>query len=500
MLILNKIKALSIDQGDKPGLVFGDDVLDYNEISQQLSKLINQLVKLNLSKKRVLIISHQSILLVLTQCALYDIGAFSLILANSSTNAEIIEMMQRFDPEFVIIDQKWKKEIKRWRKEYDLPDTLLLQKSTDFNSIEALLEIENVKNVQIPAINKDDFVTGTKTSGSTGTPKIVVYSREKAWKQLFALSSALTFTNKTVLLNQFSPHGILGKTLTLSNLLLGATTVLLDCIDLDKILDLIARYRVTHLQGYPFFYYQLLAHPNLTATKVKSLKYLGAGGDIITKKLINDFYDKTNKLIQVSYGLTEASPVTVNLTPQPSTLHSIGKPCDNVEINIVQEEGCEEGVGELFIRGGHFFNEYYNNEKENEQSRKDGWFSTGDIVNQDKDGALWFHARKKKVLICQGRKVFPKEIERKILSFDGIKMAAVTSLPKEEVGDEIYAFITETTPKQVDINKLMDHLAEQLESYKIPVKIIKKNDFPLTKTNKIDRTALMQELKNKYGY
>ena len=69
---------------------------------------------------------------------------------------------------------------------------------------------------------------------------------------------------------------------------------------------------------------------------------------------------------------------------------------------------------------------YYNNESATAQAFKEGWFCTGDLGRFSKDGSLFITGRKKDLIVLSnGKKVFPEEIEALINKIDIVEESMV---------------------------------------------------------------------------
>ncbi len=71
---------------------------------------------------------------------------------------------------------------------------------------------------------------------------------------------------------------------------------------------------------------------------------------------------------------------------------------------------------------------YYKNQKETNNSIKNGYLYTGDIVKMDQDRYFKIIDRKKEMIIISGFKVFPKEVEEVLYSIKGVVEASVVSI------------------------------------------------------------------------
>ena len=147
---------------------------------------------------------------------------------------------------------------------------------------------------------------------------------------------------------------------------------------------------------------------------------------------------------------------------------------------------------------------FYNNESAPAQAFKEGWFCTGDLGRFGKDGSLFITGRKKDLIVLSnGKKVFPEEIEALINKIDIVEESMVY-----EDNDKICAEIV-YSKDNMEKNNLatVDDVRSVIEE---EIKIINKNlpiykyirefsltDVPLIKTTtqKIKRHEEMKKIK-----
>ncbi len=161
-----------------------------------------------------------------------------------------------------------------------------------------------------------------------------------------------------------------------------------------------------------------------------NMRFIISGGAPLDKRVAKGFNDLGIELVQ-GYGLTETSPVIAAENAYKKRSGSIGFPMDNVELEIVDKD--ENGIGELRVKGPNVMLGYYENEEETKRVIRDGWFYTGDLGYMDKDGFIFLTGRQKDMIVLKnGKKVFPEELETLINRLDLVEECIVYGMPDEK--------------------------------------------------------------------
>ncbi len=202
-----------------------------------------------------------------------------------------------------------------------------------------------------------------------------------------------------------------------------------------------------------------------------------------------------------SYGMTEAaSQICVNpLPPGLRKLGSVGIPV-GIDLAIKDDEGrtVPRGtLGEITIAGESVIDHYASGEQTG-KSFLEGYFYTGDIGYQDKDGYVFITGRKKEMINRAGQKISPREVEEVIAQDANVQTVAVIGLPDPLYGERVVAYVTtQNMPveKQDEWKMALDHRCRQsISSYKCPVEYQVVDQIPVGPTGKIQRTRLKQQV------
>ena len=152
-----------------------------------------------------------------------------------------------------------------------------------------------------------------------------------------------------------------------------------------------------------------------------------SGGGPLGARL-GHFYRGVGLSIYEGYGLTESSAaITVNRVGDLK-IGTVGKLLPGNSMRVADD-------GELLVRGGVVFSEYWRNEQATAEAFTDGWFKTGDLGAIDNDGFLTITGRKKEIIVTAGGKnVAPAVLEDQLRAHPLISQAMVVGDAKPFIG------------------------------------------------------------------
>ena len=228
----------------------------------------------------------------------------------------------------------------------------------------------------------------------------------------------------------------------------------------------------------------------------------GAGSDPRHQQI---FEERFGFPLIEAWAMTEtggAAMVVANVEPRLPGQRCIGRPQGSMELRIVDEsdQDVEPGQdGELLVRSGDgdprkgFFSGYYKDDEATEEAWRGGWWHTGDMVRQGSDGSLFFVDRRKNVIRRSGENIAAVEIEAALLQLDAIGNCAVTAVPDDIRGDEVFAFVVATDdipPSESLARQIFDHCMQCLAYFKAPAYIAFVGELPLTASQKVSRAEV----------
>ena len=208
-----------------------------------------------------------------------------------------------------------------------------------------------------------------------------------------------------------------------------------------------------------------------------------------------------------AWAMTETGAGAVlvaNREPRHVGTSCLGVASADLECRVVDEHGTEVRPGEpgeLLVRhaGAHprfgFFRNYLKDEEATNEAWHNGWFHTGDLVSRDAQGVFRFVDRRKNIIRRSGENISAVEVEAVLVQHPAVSNAAVTAVPDELRGDEVFACIvpTEKVPDPVRLAHELGALCrERLAYYKAPGYVAFCAALPLTRTEKLQRSELRE--------
>ncbi len=236
-------------------------------------------------------------------------------------------------------------------------------------------------------------------------------------------------------------------------------------------------------------------------TIFKNLKYLLAGGDVLSTKHINklkEIYPKLN--ILNGYGPTENTTFSLVhlITEQYTSCIPIGKPISNSTAYILdntQHLLPLGAIGELCLGGDGVALGYLNDEELTEQKFIDNPFAegklykSGDLARYLSDGTVEFLGRKDNQVKIRGFRIEIGEIDKTVLKHPFIKESCCCIINEK---DEKHIACYYIAIENVAVTPLLlrDYLHSELPPYMVPSYYKEVDIFPLNQNGKVNKSKL----------
>ena len=451
--------------------------ITYPKLLEDVNSLGTSFYELGLKGKRIAIIGKNRY-----EWAISHFGALlgeivSVPLDKDLQYDELENSLIRSKADCIIFDEKLKNTIDEIKKNNNtqLTEYISMDKLDGYKNIEQLIKdgeklIKSGKKDYInEKIDENKMNILLFTSGTTSKSKAVMLSQKNIASNIYAMQCVEDINCNDTNIAFLPFHHIFGSTCLIMMVANGAKTVFPD--GLRYIKQNLNEYKVTLFVGVPILVEAIyktimkevekqgktkiikgaigvsnfLRKMNIDVRKKLfkqiidalggKLRFVISGGAPADPEIAKGFNDLGIKLVQ-GYGLSETAPVIAAENEKVIKPGSVGLPMLNDEVEIVNKD--ENGIGEIRVKGPNVMLGYYEMPELTAEVLKDGWFYTGDLGYIDKDGVLFITGRNKNMIVLKnGKKVFPEELETLVNRIDLVEECMVFGLPDKDDKNDV---------------------------------------------------------------
>jgi long-chain acyl-CoA synthetase len=465
--------------------------ISYAELNERANRIATALLRLGVSAgDHIALCAPNSGKWVAFYFGVLKTGAVAVTLSSLLSRKELALLLGHCRPKVLLAFDDILADVDRIREEAGVETVISDGGDMGF---EQLLKTGTASS---KAVDRDRSETAVilYTGGTTGTPKGVELTHENISHAIQnVIFCERSNENDTALL--FLPFNhVFGQMHILNATILSAGCIeLIPSFDMDAVLDILKKGRVTKLFSVPTIYARLLQLDGLKE-KLGAVRYCFSAAASIAAEHVSQWKERTGLSIYESYGMTEAAPMVTYNHYYRHVVGSVGTPVSGVEVEIRDLYGKPEkpgNKGEICIRGRNIMKGYLNNPQANAEAFwENGWFRSGDMGIMDSNGYLFIVDRIKDMVITGGENVYPREVEEVLYTHPDVSECAVIGLPDPEWGEKVTAFIVTKSGKEIDSAEVKSFLKSQLSSFKVPKEYRTVNELPKSPTGKILKRML----------
>ena len=448
--------------------------ITYEKFLHHINCYGTSLYQMDLKDKRIAIIGRNQYEWALTYITNMHGGIVSVPLDKELKYVELEESLIRSKAEAIVFDEKYEEEIRELKEKGNtsLKIFICMSEIEGYLSVsklitdgEKLIKSGNEEFINAK-IDSHKMCTLLFTSGTTSKSKAVMLTQRNITSNIYGMLQNEKFLDTDTNIAFLPYHHIFGSTAIL--VMLAAKVKTVYCDGIRYISKNFKEYRVSVFVGVPAILDSLYkgiwknidkqGKTKLVKVMIKisnflmklhidlrrkifssiikelggELRFIISGGAALDKEIEDGFRAFGIKVAQ-GYGLTETAPVIAAEAYNKERSGTIGVALPNVTVEIYEPD--ENGVGELRVKGPNVMIGYYEDEERTNEVLRDGWFYTGDLGFIDQDDFIHLTGRKKDMIVLKnGKKVFPEEIETLINRSDVVKECMVYGKP--ENGDK----------------------------------------------------------------
>jgi long-chain acyl-CoA synthetase len=482
---------------DRPAVIEFDRQITYKELNERANQIATALIRLGVNPHdRIGIYVPNSSDWIAFYFGILKIGAIAVTFPWLYKSEEVALLIRHTNPKMVFTKPEKLEYLRHLKDEGVLEKIICDDGDLELRRLLSMGE----SNFKARDMGRRDVAAILFTGGTTGTPKGAQLTHEGIYFSSWSITYYERSNEEDRALCFLPFNHVFGQIHIMNATILSAGCLeLLPSFDMDKVLWLMERGRITKFFAVPTIYVRLLRLEDLEI-RIGKLRYCFSAAASLPVEIVTQWKKRTGITISESYGMTEAMPVSFNHYYK-HVVGSVGQIVHCVEAQIRDQMGNTLGIrkeGEICIRGPNVMNGYYDNPEANETSfHKDGFFKSGDLGYFDEQGYLYIVDRIKELIITGGENVYPREVEEVLYTREEIEECSVIGLPDKEWGERVTAVIKIKEGKKIVEEELKNYLKSKLASYKVPKQYIIVNELPKSPAGKILRRELREKFTEK---
>jgi long-chain acyl-CoA synthetase len=275
------------------------------------------------------------------------------------------------------------------------------------------------------------------------------------------------------------------------------TVVLLDGWSPEEALRRIERHRVTTTHMVPTQFHRLLQLPESVRSSydtrsLRNVMHAAAPCPVEVKRRMLEWW---GPVIYEYYGATEGGGTLAKPDEWLRKPGTVGKAWAGADVRVYDDAGAlcpPRQPGTVYMKVLQEF-EYHGDAEKTRASRRDGYFTVGDIGYLDEDGYLFLCDRKIDMIISGGVNIYPAEVEAALLAHPAVGDAAVFGIPDDDWGERVHAVVEPAAgrrPGAALAEELLEHCRRSLARFKCPRAIEFTDELPRDPSGKLYKRRL----------
>ena len=276
----------------------------------------------------------------------------------------------------------------------------------------------------------------------------------------------------------------------------GASTVLLEKLTPETLLEAVQHFRATIVFTAPIMYraMALLLKDAGRKYDLRSLAKCVSAGEALPDATRQLFKQASGIELIDGIGATEMIHIFISHDPAHVKRGATGHALPGYSATVLDANGnrCAPGeIGRLAVKGPTGCR--YLADARQKDYVQNGWNVTGDAYVLDMDGYFHYQARTDDMIISAGYNIAGPEVEGALLAHPAVAECGVVGWPDEERGTIVKAFVVVKPGQAKDAAlaaELQEHVKRNIAPYKYPRAIEFVDALPRTETGKLQRFKL----------
>jgi long-chain acyl-CoA synthetase len=489
---------------DKPAVIFGEDVLSYKDLVEQIRKVSYTFNRLGVGKGTFMgLLLTNSTEFVLSMLGAADLGASIVPMSSTLGQKDLLTAIKLTNIKYII---GWHVTIKNI---FDLNEESFVipydHCITVGGKVEGChffddLKSEDPEKYELNSHSIDgntDFIL-TMTSGSTSEPKPIVFTQSTKIVRSLAAQELYGITEDDITLTPTPLYHSISQRLVLMPLITGGTTVIMKNFTAKGWFEMVELYKITFCIAVSAQLEMILNELENTKNDFSSMRCIVCCCALLRGDVKERLFNAFDCDVHECYGASEVGIISDLSCRRGASnkLHTVGVAVPGAEIEIVDNSGNKVPtgeIGEITCKSIACFSRYYDMEESTEKSFKRGYFYTGDMGYIDEENHLIFCSRKKEIIITGGTNIYPADVEVVLNQHPLVKEVSVVGVEDEKLGEKVVAFVILKEEGALTSRELQRHCVNNLADYQKPLEYVFVLEFPRTPLGKILKRKLIDQ-------
>jgi long-chain acyl-CoA synthetase len=480
---------------DAPAIVDEDRRVSYSEWDLLAQRGANRLLECGVGRgHRVLYLGRNRAAHPIIAAAASRVGAVLVGVNWRLGVTELTQVVENADPTVAFVDTEFSDAADvALRQLASTTTTVWLDPADDRRSLEQWWSVSSQhQTAYVP--QPGDEAALNYTSGTTGEPKGVVITNGQMAAAVARTARAQPADNSRFLLALPLFH-VAGLTWMTTICYLGGTIVPLADASAASIERSVLQRGITDVVLVPALIQMLMEAPGADPGSYRSLRSVRYGASPMPQPVLRRMREwfRPNVRYYQGYGSSETAGPICSLGPEDhqvelKQLNSAGRPCNGVELRIVDIDSHEEvtdgNVGEVWTRSDQNCAGYWRRPEATAALFSDGWLKTGDLGYRD-EGYLYLTGRLNDRIITAGENVYATEVEAVLVELPGIAEASVVGIPDNRLGETVVAAVVLRPGETAEAEDIIAACRRELAHFKCPTRVRIVSGLPRNAAGKV---------------
>ena len=501
---------------DRLAMIFEDKRYTFEELQNRVNRLANALADLGVeSGDRVAMLQVNCNEHIEVYFAVAKLDAIYVPLNFRARVDEVTYMINDSEPKVLIAGQRYFDLVKECAQELTTVEHIItLEEPVEgWHYYDGMLESASDEE-RFPLGDDDDLTMIMFTAGTTGSPKGVMLSHDSFSSYILNNVSPVDMEEEERNILTVPLYHIAGVQAVMAAIYGGRTVIIQRQFEPKGWMELVENERANRAMMVPTMLKMLLDHPEFHQHDLSSIDVITYGAASMPLEVIKRAIRELPGVHFINaFGQTETAATITMLPPDAHILEgteeeieikmrrlsSIGKPLEDVEVHIVDEDGnavSEGEVGEIVARGARLMKGYWHQESATAETIRNGWLFTGDLGYMDDEGYIFLAGRAKDFIKRGGEMIAPEEVEQVLQSHPAIDEAAIIGVEDMDWGERVRAIVVLKKGQTAEEDEIIEFCRQRLSSYKKPESVVFCDELPRNPLGKV----LKRVLKEDYSY